>query len=90
MGELTDTTNRAQGYSLLPAVWCIGATIGFVPKGFYLIFYFMTDERLGHYLEALYRTHMNASRKLSQDRFGRIIHTSFPVSSVQRTSCPPF
>ena len=30
MGELTDSTNRAQGYALLPAVSCFGATIGFV------------------------------------------------------------
>ena len=37
MGELTDSTNRAQGYSLLPAVSCFGATIGFVTKQFYVI-----------------------------------------------------
>ena len=30
MGELTDSTNRAQGYALLAPVWCLGATIGFV------------------------------------------------------------
>jgi len=28
MGELTDSTNRAQGYALLPPVWSFGATIG--------------------------------------------------------------
>ena len=32
MGELTDSTNRAQGYALLPAVWCFGAIAGFVVK----------------------------------------------------------
>jgi hypothetical protein len=40
MGELTDSTNRAQGYALLPAVWCFGAVIGFVVKQFY-VFYFL-------------------------------------------------
>ncbi|KAF8630793.1 hypothetical protein AX15_002723 [Amanita polypyramis BW_CC] len=28
MGELLDTTNRVEGFSLLPAVWSVGATIG--------------------------------------------------------------
>ena len=32
MGELTDSTNRAQGFALLPAVWCLGTTIGSVAK----------------------------------------------------------
>ena len=32
MGELTDSTNRAQGYAFLPAVWCFGAIAGFVVK----------------------------------------------------------
>ena len=40
MGELTDSTNRAQGYALLPAVWSIGASIGFVAREFYIIIYF--------------------------------------------------
>ena len=47
MGELTDSTNRAQGYALLPAVWCFGATIGFVVKEFYCLF-FLTNEGVGH------------------------------------------
>jgi hypothetical protein len=34
MGELTDSTNRAQGCALLPAVWCFGAIVGFVVKQF--------------------------------------------------------
>jgi len=28
MGEFTDPTNRAKGYSLLSIVWCLGATVG--------------------------------------------------------------
>ena len=40
MGELTDSTNRAQGYALLPAVSCFGVTIGFVAKHFCVIFSF--------------------------------------------------
>ena len=38
MGELTDSTNRAQAYSLLPAVSCFGVIIGFVAKQFYVYF----------------------------------------------------
>jgi len=30
MGELTDTTNRAEGFALMPVVWGFGATIGYV------------------------------------------------------------
>ena len=45
MGELTDSTNRAQGYALLPAVYYFGASIGFVSKQFYMIScFFLTDE----------------------------------------------
>jgi len=28
MGELTDATNIAQGFALLPIVWCVGVTVG--------------------------------------------------------------
>lgn len=28
MGDLTDSTNRAEGFSLLPVVWSLGATFG--------------------------------------------------------------
>ena len=37
--ELTDSTNRAQGYALLPAVSCIGVAIGFVANDFDVIFF---------------------------------------------------
>lgn len=30
MGELTDSSNRAEGFSLMPVVWGFGATIGYV------------------------------------------------------------
>ena len=30
MGELTDSTNRAQASGLIPLVWAVGATIGWV------------------------------------------------------------
>ncbi|KAH7921308.1 MFS general substrate transporter [Leucogyrophana mollusca] len=29
MGELTDSTNMARGFSFMPIVWCVGATIGY-------------------------------------------------------------
>ncbi len=30
MGELTDPSNRAEGFALMPVVWGFGATMGFV------------------------------------------------------------
>ena len=32
MGELTDHTNRADAFALMPALWAFGATMGY---GFY-------------------------------------------------------
>lgn len=37
MGELTDRTNRAEGYAFLPVAWGFGATIGFVVELFYVM-----------------------------------------------------
>lgn len=31
MGELTDSTNIAQGFAVMPVAWSLGATIGYVP-----------------------------------------------------------
>ena len=28
MGELTDQTNRADAFALMPVVWALGATLG--------------------------------------------------------------
>lgn len=36
MGELTDSTNRAEGFSLLPVVWGFGATMGYVSNVLFL------------------------------------------------------
>jgi hypothetical protein len=30
MGELTDSSNRAEGFSFMPVVWATGATLGYV------------------------------------------------------------
>lgn len=30
IGELTDSTNRARGFSLIPIVWSAGSTIAYV------------------------------------------------------------
>jgi hypothetical protein len=40
MGEITDSTNRAQSYALLPAAWSFGTTVGFVTDQFYVIIRF--------------------------------------------------
>jgi hypothetical protein len=29
MGELTDSTNRAEGFAMIPIVWAAGATLGY-------------------------------------------------------------
>ena len=46
IGELTDSTNRTQGYALLPAVWCFGATIGFVSNHLFIYFCWRTSRPL--------------------------------------------
>ncbi|KAG2157707.1 major facilitator superfamily domain-containing protein [Suillus bovinus] len=33
MGELTDSTNMAQGFALIPITWCFGSFLGFVMGG---------------------------------------------------------
>jgi hypothetical protein len=30
LAELTDETNMARGFSLIPVIWAVGGTIGFV------------------------------------------------------------
>lgn len=29
IGELTDSSNRAEGFSMIPVVWAAGATMGY-------------------------------------------------------------
>ena len=46
MGELTDSTNRAEGFCLMPVVWGLGATVGYVK--FIANFWSIVDGELGH------------------------------------------
>jgi MFS family permease len=48
MGELTDSTNRAEGFSLMPVVWGFGATIGYVSWQAFGITSVPINERSGH------------------------------------------
>lgn len=48
MGELTDSTNRADAYALMPPVWAFGATMGSVIIEFLIFFTLLIDWFLGH------------------------------------------
>ena len=48
MGELTDSTNRAQGYSLMSIVWSFGGTVGFVTNFFNVLMQLFWLTRVGH------------------------------------------
>lgn len=37
MGELTDPSNRAEGFALLPVVWSAGGTLGYI-QSYYMVF----------------------------------------------------
>src|SRR5260221_11080354 len=80
MGELTDTTNRGEGFSLLSITWGFGATMGYVACRNSALTYEIST---GLYWEALYPTHRNASRGFLEVHFGRSTHTSFHVWSLQ-------
>lgn len=41
MGELTDPSNRAEGFALMPVVWGFGATVGSVPQKSHLSLTYM-------------------------------------------------
>lgn len=49
MGEITDSTNMAQGFAFLPVVWCIGMTLGCVeaPRLSSLVHVLSIDPDLG-------------------------------------------
>ena len=88
MGELTDTTNRAQVSGLFPLVWSVGATIGYVTRHH-------SAHKSHHYATVLWRVdryhaHTKDFRPCSEIGFGRNTHTSyracFPLHSVPSAS----
>lgn len=89
MGELTDSTNRAEGLSLMPVVWGLGATMGYDSAQSFGITASVVNKVLDHWSEAPCLIHMNAFQKCSQDRFGKNILTFFLVSLPQLMSLSP-
>ena len=53
MGELTDASNRARGFSLMAVVWAIGASLGYVFNIFFFasLFDMFLDLWLGERLQ---------------------------------------
>lgn len=45
LAELTDDTNMARGFSLIPVIWALGGTIGFGDIA-YFVFGWLTDDAL--------------------------------------------
>ena len=83
IAELTDETNMAQGFSLIPITWAIGGTLGFdiLPLFFLprLIF-----GLIGPSLVACYRDPKIGGQIFSRILFGANTHTSCHVSPPLR------
>ena len=43
MAELTDETNMARGFSLIPVTWAVGGTIGFSTSSFPFILWLIYE-----------------------------------------------
>jgi hypothetical protein len=83
MAELTDDTNMARGFSLVPLTWAVGGTIGF---GIFLPSFVMwlMPEPLGPSLVVCYRGHKIVGQMSSRILSGANIHTSCHVSPPPR------
>jgi len=49
MGELTDSSNRAEGFALLPVVWSAGGTLGYIKSNHPLRGNLLTKEQFAHW-----------------------------------------
>jgi len=49
MGELTDSSNRAEGFALLPVVWSAGGTLGYLKSYHPLRGNLLTKEQFAHW-----------------------------------------
>ena len=86
MAELTDETNMARGFSLVPLTWAVGSTVGSGISLLSFVFWLISD------LEASYRRcAIASSRSLAKSLFafflGRI--PILPAMSRYRYLCPP-
>ena len=64
LAELTDETNMARGFSLIPVIWALGGTIGFGDIAYFVLDW-LTDDALGS--QAPHRWHfVTPTRPLAQ------------------------
>lgn len=81
LGEITDSTNRAQASGLLPLVWAMGVTIGFVTQRY--------SRRNSHQRATVrlqaghYRARMKDFRPCSEIGSGKNTRTSYRACSLQ-------
>ena len=79
IAELTDETNMAQGFSLIPVTWAIGGTIGFdILLLFFLLWLIFGP--IGPSLVARYRDPKIGGQISSRILFGANTHTSCHAS----------
>jgi|SRR6266702_44568 len=79
MAELTDETNMARGFSLLPVTWCVGGTIGFGISLLSFVLWLISGP-LGPSLVVSYRGHKIVGQMSSRILSGANTHTSCHVS----------
>ena len=80
MAELTDETNMARGFSLIPVTWAVGCTLGFGSSrlSFLLwLMYWLTGPLLG----VCYHGHKIVGQMSFRILSGANTHTSYHVSS---------
>ena len=88
MGELTDSTNRAEGFALMPVVWGLGATLGYVNPLLNLRVSIpcLPLACTAHLLEGRFPVLMSVSQMCLAARFGRHIRTFCLVLQHQVSS----
>lgn len=70
MGELTDTSNRAEGFSLMPVVWAFGCTLGYACSR-------MNETQAIAYLGPTYSPLMGGSLSRPSERFPEVFGGNF-------------
>ena len=78
MADLTDETNMARGFSLIPIAWAIGGTIGF-DLLFLSFIICLISGPLGPSLAVYYRGHTIVGQMFSRILSGENTHTSCHV-----------
>ena len=81
IAELTDETNMAQGFALIPVTWAIGGTLGF-DKLLLFFLLWLIFRSLGPSLAACYRGPRIGGQISSRILFGANTHISCHVSPL--------